>query len=100
MPELLRDRVIPLPPPPTEPFVGRTLSIDDFGLGGCLYDVLGTVELGRVIGLIFGGAIPEGFAALSASVSRFDVSVRFMAKNKNISFISFQFSTVFLFCCG
>ena len=68
---------------------GRTLSIEDFGLGRvlCLFTVPGAIEVDRLPGFVMpplavdlGGTIPLGLPALSASVSRFDVSVLFIAK--------------------
>lgn len=71
---------------------GRTRSIEDFGLGreACLPPGPGAVEVDLLPGFAMppvpvdliepGGAILLGLPALSAIISRFEVSVLFIAK--------------------
>lgn len=87
---------------------GRTLSIEDFGLGRvlCLFTVPGAVEVDRLPGFVMpplavdlvelGGTIPLGLPALSASVSRFDVSVLFIAKFPSFCYLAVAYSKLLL----
>ena len=67
---------------------GRTRSIEDLGLGrvACLLTLPGVMEVGLEPGLVMpeetdlGGRIPLALPALSASVSRFEVSALLIAK--------------------